>query len=129
MTRSNSSRKIRLYRKTHKAKKKSPFLKINHIQNAMVVDHTQIHARQPNSGDRKVLKVQLVQSKAKKLKKVYIPYCGGKEFIKVHDVVTIQSIGGGSYRAKGDLHGLNFQVIKVNGVSLKAKFQGLLKPW
>lgn len=124
MTKSNSALKIRRYRKKHKAKKKSPFLRINHIQNAMVVEHSKISARQPNSGNRYLVKAQLVQSKTKKLRKIYIPYCGGKEFVKVHDVVTVQSIGGGSYRAKGDMHGLNLKVIKVNGVSLKEKFLG-----
>jgi ribosomal protein S12 len=36
--------------------------------------------------------------------------------------VTIQSIGGAKGRAKGDLSGLNYKVIKVNNVSLREKF-------
>lgn len=115
----NCARKLRLKRKTHFKKTYSPFKITSHIQNGMVIQHKTISARQPNSGARNCVKVQL---KNRKFKRAYIPFCGGKSFIKPHDQVTIQSIGGGNKRAKGDLFGLNSQVIKVNGVSLKEKF-------
>jgi small subunit ribosomal protein S12 len=111
-------------RRKHLKIKRSPFLNQSHILNAMVVDFCTVEARQPNSAQRKCIKVQILQSKDKRKKTVFVPGCGGIDFIKVHDIVTIQSIGGGSYRAKGDLHGLNYQVIKVNNVSLKEKLLG-----
>jgi small subunit ribosomal protein S12 len=79
-----------------------------------------IEAKQPNSARRKCVRVQLCKHKQKKL--VYVPFCGGRTFLKIHDTVTIQSIGGSSGRAKGDLYGLNYKVIKVNGTCLKQKF-------
>ena len=108
--------KLEKNRKKHKLVTTSPFKRTPHIQNAIVLDLIQIEPKQPNSAKRKIACVQLVQSK-KKIK-TYIPKCGGKEFIKLHDVVTIQSIGGSLGRARGDLYGLNTKIIKVNGQCL-----------
>lgn len=97
---------------------------MSHIQNAIVVDFWQFEARQPNSGKRQCVKVQLMQAKDKKRHLAFIPNCGCKQFIKVHDIVTVQSIGGSLYGAKGDMSQLCYKVIKVNGVSLREKFLG-----
>jgi len=118
----NNARKFLKKRKKFKKIYTSPFTRTQHIQNALVLEHRTIEPKQPSSGKRKVLKVQLVKSKKTKL--VYVPYCGGREFIKLHDVVTVQSIGGRKGGPMGDLSGLNMRVIKVNGTCLKQKFLG-----
>ncbi|RLE69406.1 MAG: 30S ribosomal protein S12, partial [Thermoprotei archaeon] len=41
-----------------------------------------------------------------------------------HDEVIIERIGGPEGRAYGDLPGVRFKVIKVNGVSLSALLSG-----
>ena len=116
----NCALKLRKNRKIYKKVKKSPFLTNSHIQDALVLETREVEARQPNSAKRKCVKVELKQSKKKKL--VFVPYCGGRTFVRIHDTVTIQSIGGSRGRAKGDLWGLSYKVIKVNGVCLKEKF-------
>ena len=101
----NCALKLRKIRKKYLKKKTSPFKKYSHIQNGMVVDVGSITARQPNSGKRNYVRVLLNQSKKKKT--CYVPFCGGSSFVKVHDMVTVQSIGGSKGRAKGDMWGFN----------------------
>ena len=118
----NSARKLRKIRKKYLKLNKSPFHHTSHIQNAMVLEFRPIGAKQPNSGLRKCVKVQCLQSKKKKL--VFVPGCGAIDMLKVHDIVTIQSIAGRKGGAKGDLTGTNMKVIKVNNVCLKQKLIG-----
>ena len=109
--------KLQKIRKKYKKTKRSPFLKTPHTQNALVLDISYIEAKQPNSAKRKIAKVQLVKSK--KIIKTYIPYSNTNSLLKPHDNITIRSIGGSLKRAKGDLYGLNTEIIKVNGVCIK----------
>ena len=118
----NCARKLLKIRKKYLKIRKAPFYTTNHIQNAMVLEFRPIGAKQPNSGLRKCIKVQYLKSKKKKL--VFVPGCGAIDLIKVHDIVTIQSLAGRKGGAKGDLSGTNMKVIKVNDVSLKQKLLG-----
>lgn len=118
----NSARKLVKIRKKNLKRRTSPFYHTSHIQNAMVLEFRSIGAKQPNSGQRKCVKVQLVQSKKKKL--VFVPKCGGIDLVKIHDTVTVQSMAGRKGGAKGDLTGVNTQVVKINGVSLRQKLLG-----
>ena len=120
----NCALKLMKIRKRYKKTYHSPFHKVPHIQNALVLQTRKIGAKQPNSGQRKCVKVQLSNQK-KKLS--FVPYCGGIEFIKIHDIVTIQSIGGSKCRAKGDMFGLNTKVIKVNDIPLHQLVKGKKK--
>ena len=117
---SNCALKLLKNRKKYLKTKKGPFKTRPHIAKAIVLDHVEVEAKQPNSALRKCIKTEVIKTKEKRL--AFIPRCGSKAFIKVHDIVTLQSMGGSKSRAKGDLTGMNYQVIKVNNVSLKQKF-------
>ena len=116
----NCALKLAKKRKTYKKIKTGPFKLRPHIANAIVLDNVDVEAKQPNSALRKCVKVEIIKTKQKKL--VFVPLCGSRSFIKIHDVVTIQSMGGSKSRAKGDLTGMNYKVIKINNVSLKEKY-------
>jgi small subunit ribosomal protein S12 len=45
-------------------------------------------------------------------------------FIDEHDEVSIEGIGGAKGGAVGDLPGVRYRVVHVNGVSLKAMLSG-----
>ncbi|RLE75237.1 MAG: 30S ribosomal protein S12, partial [Thermoprotei archaeon] len=49
---------------------------------------------------------------------------GSLNFVNEHDEVIIERIGGPEGRAYGDLPGVRFKVIKVNGVSLIELLRG-----
>jgi small subunit ribosomal protein S12 len=44
--------------------------------------------------------------------------------INEHDEVVVEGIGGSRGRSMGDIPGVRFKVIKVNGVSLEAILRG-----
>ena len=48
----------------------------------------------------------------------FLPGDGGLTYIDEHDEVLVEGIGGAKGRAIGDLPGVRWKVIKVNGVSL-----------
>ncbi len=54
----------------------------------------------------------------------FVPGDGGLLFIDEHDEVSIEGIGGGKGGAVGDLPGVRYRVVHVNGVSLKAMLSG-----
>ena len=78
----------------------------------IVLSKFQKEAAQPNSAMRKCCKVQL--KKNGKTVGVFIPGNLAQKFIDEHDEVMIERIGGKQGRAKGDIRGIRFQVIKVN---------------
>ncbi len=91
----------------------------------IVLEKIQLEAKQPNSAMRKCVRVQLIKNG--KRVTAFVP---GNEAIKMvdeHDEVTIESIGGKMGRAKGDLSGVRWQVIKVNDQSLRALRKGKLE--
>lgn len=49
---------------------------------------------------------------------------GALNFIEEHDQVIVEGIGGAKGRAVGDLPGVRWSVVKVNGVSLDALLSG-----
>jgi len=88
----------------------------------VVIDKVGITAKQPHSALRKCVKVQL--KKNGKIVTAFVPGDGGLLFIDKHDEVLIERIGGAQKGARGDLPGVKFKVVKVNGVSLKALLEG-----
>ncbi len=78
----------------------------------IVVSKFQKEAAQPNSAMRKCCKVQLIKSGLSV--GAFIPGNLAQKFIDEHDEVIIERIGGKQGRAKGDIRGIRFQVIKVN---------------
>ena len=49
---------------------------------------------------------------------------GSLNFIEEHDRVIVEGIGGAKGRSIGDLPGVRWRVVKVNGVSLEALVAG-----
>jgi small subunit ribosomal protein S12 len=79
-------------------------------------------SKQPNSAIRKCVRVQL--KKNGKGVTAFLPGDGALNFIEEHDRVIVEGIGGAKGRSVGDLPGVRWKVVKVNGVSLEALIAG-----
>ncbi|RLG89552.1 MAG: 30S ribosomal protein S12 [Thermoprotei archaeon] len=88
----------------------------------IVLEKVGIESRQPNSAVRKCVRVQLVKNG--KVVTAFVPGDGAINFIDEHDEVVIAGIGGSRGRSMGDLPGVRYKVIIVNGVSLDALLKG-----
>lgn len=108
-----------------KLKKKVDPLRGSSQAKAIVLEKTQIEAKQPNSAMRKCARVQLVKNG--KQVTAFMPGDGAQKLINEHDEVVIECIGGKMGRAKGDIPGVRWQVIKVNDQSLNALLKGKLE--
>ena len=91
----------------------------------LVLSKFQKEAAQPNSAMRKCCKVQL--TKNGKTVGAFIPGNLAQKFIDEHDEVVIERIGGKQGRAKGDIRGIRFQVIKVNDQPLSRLVSGKIE--
>ena len=92
---------------------------------AIVLEKSQVEAKQPNSAMRKIVKVQLIKN-GKKVS-AFVPGYNAIKMLNEHDEVMIECIGGKKGRAKGDLPGIRWQVIKVNDQSLRALLSGKIE--
>lgn len=130
-------KKLKMRRKRHrwqdemykrrilKLKARSDPLKGVSQAKAIVLEKSQVEAKQPNSAMRKVVKVQLIKNGRKVT--AFAPGNNAIKIINEHDEVLIEAIGGKKGRAKGDLPGIRWQVIKVNDQSLKALLSGKIE--
>ena len=82
----------------------------------IVLDKRQLEAKQPNSAMRKCVRVQLIKNN--KQITAFVPGNEAIKFINEHDEVIVEGIGGAMGRSKGDIPGVQWQVIKVNSQSL-----------
>jgi len=89
----------------------------------IVLEKVQMEAKQPCSGMRKCVKVQLIKNGRKVT--AYVPGYNAIKMIDEHDEVMIECIGGKMGRAKGDIPCIRWQVIKVNDQSLNALWRGI----
>jgi small subunit ribosomal protein S12 len=85
----------------------------------------QLEAKQPNSGMRKCVRVQLTKNGRQVT--AFLPWDGATKMVNEHDEVLIECIGGTKGRAKGDIPGIRWQVIKVNDQSLDALLKGRIE--
>jgi small subunit ribosomal protein S12 len=92
---------------------------------AIVLEKIQIEAKQPNSAMRKCARVQLIKNG--KQVSAFLPGDGATKLIDEHDEVIIECIGGKMGKAKGDISGIRWQVIKVNDQSLDALLKGKIE--
>ena len=88
----------------------------------IVLEKVGIESKQPNSAIRKAVRVQL--SKNGKQVTAFIPGDGGLKYIDEHDQVLVEGIGGAQGGPIGDLPGVSWKVVKVNGVSLESLIYG-----
>ena len=91
----------------------------------IVLEKVQREAKQPNSAMRKCVRVQLVKN-GKQIT-AFLPGDGAQKLVDEHDEVIIECIGGKKGRAKGDIPGVRWKVIKVNDQSLIALLHGKLE--
>lgn len=83
----------------------------------IVLEKVGIESRQPNSAVRKCVRVQLIKNGH--VVSAFLPRDGALNFIDEHDEVMITGIGGPRGKAYGDLPGVRYQVLTVNGVALR----------
>ncbi|MDK6028542.1 30S ribosomal protein S12 [Ignisphaera sp. 4213-co] len=88
----------------------------------IVLEKVGVEARQPNAAVRKCVRVQIVKNG--KVVTAFVPYDGGLNFIEEHDEVLIAGIGGTRGKSMGDLPGVKYKVIAVNGVALTELLKG-----
>lgn len=144
----NAARKLRTNRKDQKwadlhfkkralgtAFKSSPFGGSSHAK-GIVLEKVGVEAKQPNSAIRKCVRVQLIkngkkvtafgrflehanQSYCAALTMVSVPNDGCLNFVDENDEVLLAGFGRKG-KAKGDIPGVRFKVVKVSGVGLLA---------
>ena len=112
-------------RRTLRLKEKSDPLRGTPQAKAIVLEKVQIETKQPNSGLRKCVKLQLIKN-GKKVT-AFVPGYNAIKFIDEHDEVLIECIGGAKGKSKGDLPGIRWHVIKVNDQSLRALVSGRIE--
>lgn len=105
-------------RKIFDLKRKSDPLEGASQAKGIVLTKVQLEAKQPNSAMRKCVRVQLIKN-AKQVT-AFLPKDGAQKMVDEHDEVIVECIGGKKGRAKGDIPGVRWAVIKVNGQSLDA---------
>ncbi|MBT3357606.1 MAG: 30S ribosomal protein S12 [Euryarchaeota archaeon] len=88
----------------------------------IVIEKVGFEAKQPNSGIRKAVKISLIRTGNKLT--AFAPGDGAISFIDEHDEVLVEGIGGPRGQSMGDLPGVRYKVIKVNGVSLDEMVRG-----
>jgi len=108
-----------------KLKEKSDPLEGASQAKAIVLEKTQLEAKQPNSAMRKCVKCQLTKNGRKVT--AFTPGDGAIKMINEHDEVVVECIGGKKGRAKGDIPGVRWKVILVNDQSLDALLKGKIE--
>ncbi len=103
-------------------KKKSDPLEGAPQAKGIVIEKIGIEAKQPNSAIRKCVKVQLIKNGRQIT--AFAPGDGAINYIDEHDEVMVEGIGGRMGRSKGDIPGVRYKVIKVNGISLRELVKG-----
>ncbi len=92
------------------------------MASGIVLEKVGVESRQPNSALRKCVRVQLVKNG--KVVTAFVPGDGAINFIEEHDEVLVVGIGGTRGKSMGDLPGVKYKVVMVNGVSLDALMKG-----
>ncbi|MGC8567649.1 MAG: 30S ribosomal protein S12 [Candidatus Micrarchaeia archaeon] len=82
----------------------------------LVLQKFAVDQKQPNSGQIKCVKVQLIKNG--KVVGAFVPGDGSINFIDEHDEVTIEGLGGSQRGQMGAIPGMKYKVVEVNGVNL-----------
>lgn len=109
-------------RRTLRLKEKSDPLEGSAQAKGVVLEKVGIEAKQPNSAIRKCVKVQLIKNGRQIT--AFAVGDGAINFIDEHNEVLVEGIGGRMGRSYGDLPGVRYKVIQVNGVSLDEMVRG-----
>jgi len=88
----------------------------------IVLEKVGVESKQPNSAIRKCVRTQLIKNG--RLLTAFLPGDGALNLVDEHDEVVVEGIGGTRGGAKGDIPGVRWKVVMVNGVSLKELVYG-----
>ncbi len=83
----------------------------------IVLEKVGIESKQPNSAIRKCVRTQLIKNG--RLITAFLPGDGALNIVDEHDEVVVEGIGGPRGGAMGDIPGVRWKVVTVNGISLK----------
>jgi small subunit ribosomal protein S12 len=96
---------------------KSDPLKGAPMARGIVLEKVGVESKQPNSAIRKCVRTQLIKNG--RLITAFLPGDGALNVVDEHDEVIVEGIGGSRGRSMGDIPGVRWKVIMINGVSLK----------
>lgn len=88
----------------------------------IVLEKVGVESKQPNSAIRKCVRTQLIKNGRSIT--AFLPGDGALNVIDEHDEVLVEGIGGSRGGAMGDIPGVRWKVIMVNGVSLNELVYG-----
>lgn len=88
----------------------------------IVLEKVGVESKQPNSAIRKCVRTQLIKNG--RVVTAFLPGDGALNVVDEHDEVIIEGIGGSHGRSMGDIPGVRYKVIMVNGVALKELVYG-----
>ena len=88
----------------------------------IVLEKVGLEAKQPNSGIRKCVRVQLINTGRGIT--AFAPGNNAINFIDEHDEVVVAGIGGPRGKSMGDIPGVRYKVVKVNGMDLRQLVTG-----
>jgi len=102
-------------------------VKVDPLQGApmargIVLEKVGIESKQPNSAIRKCVRTQLIKNGRSIT--AFLPGDGALNVVDEHDEVLVEGIGGSRGGAMGDIPGVRWKVITVNGVSLNELVYG-----
>jgi len=83
----------------------------------IVLEKVGVESKQPNSAIRKCVRTQLIKNG--RVITSFLPGDGALNVVDEHDEVIVEGIGGSRGGSMGDIPGVRWRVVTVNGVSLK----------
>ena len=88
----------------------------------IVLQKVGIESKQPNSAIRKCVRTQLIKNGRSIT--AFLPGDGALNAVDEHDEVVVEGIGGSRGGSMGDIPGVRWKVVTVNGVSLNELVYG-----
>ena len=98
-------------------KEKSNPLEGAPMARGIVLEKVGVESKQPNSAIRKCVRTQLIKNG--RTITAFLPGDGALNVVDEHDEVLVEGIGGSRGGAMGDIPGVRWKVVTINGVSLK----------
>jgi small subunit ribosomal protein S12 len=92
------------------------------MSRGIVLEKVGVESKQPNSAIRKCVRTQLIKNG--RVITAFLPGDGALNLVDEHDEVIVEGIGGTRGGAMGDIPGVRWKVIMVNGVSLNELVYG-----
>jgi small subunit ribosomal protein S12 len=83
----------------------------------IVLEKVGVESKQPNSAIRKCVRTQLIKNG--RVITAFLPGDGALNVVDEHDEVVVEGIGGSRGGSMGDIPGVRWKVVTINGVSLK----------